>query len=113
WTRLTRCRSESCGCDEPVIEKLVWFFSNFGAYRVFGLSLVPILIGICLYQSQYPYVLVRALYVRVFGDGFRPFTESDAPGLGMTIPTLLRNRDDLAGLQLGISSAIASGYPGR
>ncbi len=96
-----------------MIEKLIWFFTNFDAARVLGLSLVPIVVGICIYQSQYPYVLLRALWVRVFGDGFRPFTKDEAPGIGMTIPTLLRNREDLAGLELAVASAIASGYPGH
>lgn len=94
-------------------DKLVWFFTNFEAHVVLGLSLVPIVIGICIYQSQYPYVLVRSLWVRAFGDGFRPLTPEDAPGLGMTIPTLLRNRDDVDGLQVAIASAIASAYPGK
>lgn len=95
-----------------MIDKLIWFFANFGAYRAAGISLVPILVGVCVYQSQYPYVLLRGLWVRAFGDGFRPYTKDDAPALAMTIPTLLRNEGDLEGLKVGIASALASGYPG-
>ena len=96
-----------------MIDKLIWFFSNFDAYRIAGVSLIPILVGVCIYQSQYPYVLLRALWVRVFGDGFRPLTSENAPPLGLTIPTLLRNEGDLEGLRVAIGSALASGYPGE
>ena len=95
-----------------MIDKLIWFFSNFDAYRIAGVSLIPILVGVCIYQSQYPYVLLRALWVRAFGDGFRPLTSANAPPLGLTIPTLLRNEGDLEGLRVAIGSALASGYPG-
>jgi hypothetical protein len=96
-----------------LIEKFIWFFANLGAYRLLGLTLLPILAAWCIYQSQYPYVLLRSLWDRAFGDGFRPFAPGAAPSLGMTIPTLLRNRDDLAGLEVGIASAITARYPGR
>jgi hypothetical protein len=96
-----------------LIEKFIWFFANLGAYRLLGLQLVPILAAWCIYQSQYPYVLVRSLWDRAFGDGFEPFASGTAPSLGMTIPTLLRNEDDLDGLRVGIASAIGARYPGR
>lgn len=112
-TPTTQCRSGSCGCDDALIDKVLWFFANFQVIRLAGLQLGAIVIGLCIYQSQYPYVLVRSLWRRAFGDGFVPFKPGEAPGIGMTIPTLLRNRDDLEGLFTGIGSAITSNYPGR
>lgn len=96
-----------------VLDKIVWFFANADAHQVIAPLVLPIAIGLGLYQSHYPYVLLRALWERAFGDGFVPLTKEDAPSLGMTMPTLLRNREDLEGLRTGLASAIASGYLGR
>lgn len=96
-----------------ITDKLVWFFANADAHQVVAPLVVPFAIAFGLYQSHYPWVLLRALFHRVFGDGFVPFRAGEAPPLGMTMPTLLRNRDDLDGLVASIRSASQSGYPGR
>lgn len=96
-----------------MIDKFIWFFANADAHQIFAAQLLPMILGLSLYQSHYPYVLLRSLYERVFGDGFVPFAEGEAPALGMTMPTLLRNQDDLDGLRTSIGSLIKHGYPGR
>ena len=96
-----------------VIDKILWFFANADAHRIVAPLVLPIAVGLLVYQSHYPYVLLRTLWQRIFGDGFVPLTKADAPSLGMTMPTLLRNREDLDGLRTGLASAIASNYPGR
>jgi hypothetical protein len=94
-------------------DKLVWFFTNADAHQVVAPLVVPFAIAFGLYQSHYPVVLLRSLWTRVFGDGFVPFSADDAPALGMTMPTLLRNREDLDAMCASIASASKSGYPGR
>ncbi len=96
-----------------MLEKIAWFFANADAHRVAAPLVLPILVGLCLYQSHYPYVLVRALWARAFGDGFVPFGVGEAPAIGMTMPTLLRTREDYEGLVRGLASAMTSGYPGH
>lgn len=96
-----------------LLDKLTWFFVNLDAHQAVAPLIVPFAIAFGLYQSHYPWVLLRALHHRAFGDGFVPYTAKDAPSLGMTMPTLLRNRDDLNGLKTGLASVAACGYRGR
>jgi len=96
-----------------VLDKLVWFFTNADAHQVVAPLIVPFAIAFGLYQSHYPWVLLRSAWQRAFGDGFVPFEPGTAPSLAMTMPTLLRNRDELNALIGSLKSAVASGYPGR
>lgn len=96
-----------------LIDKLIWFFTNADAHQVVAPLAIPFAIAFGLYQSHYPWVLVRSLWHRAFGDGFVPFTALDAPPLAMTMPTLLRNRNDLEGLETSLASAAKCGYAGR
>lgn len=98
---------------DALFNKFIWFFTNADAHQVVAPLVIPFAIAFGLYQSHYPFVLLRALYQRVFGDGFVPLTKENAPTLGMTMPTLLRNQDDFDGLTTGIGSALRHGYPGK
>lgn len=98
---------------ESLFNKFVWFFTNADAHQVVAPLVLPFAIAFGLYQSHYPFILMRALWERVVGDGFVPLTRSNAPALGMTMPTLLRDQDDLDGLTTGIGSALRHGYPGQ
>ena len=98
---------------ESLFNKFVWFFTNADAHQVVAPLVLPFAIAFGLYQSHYPFILMRALWERVVGDGFVPLTRSNAPALGMTMPTLLRDQDDLDGLITGIGSALRHGYPGQ
>ena len=96
-----------------LISKLIWFFTNADAHQIVAPLVLPVAVAFVLYQSHYPFIFLRALYERAFGDGFVPLTKANAPALGMTMPTLLRNQDDLDGLKTGIGSALRHRYPGQ
>jgi hypothetical protein len=92
--------------------KLVWFFTNGDAHEMVAPLVIPFAVAFGLYQSHYPWILLRSLYYRTFGEGFRPYIESDAPSVGIVIPSLLRHREDLEGLFTSLKSLATSGYQG-
>lgn len=94
------------------MEKLVWFFTNAGVTDVIGPLLMPLILALSLYQSHYPFVLVRALVRAVRGDRFTGLAPHERLPLLLVIPSLLRSAKERDAIQFSVASVLASGYPG-
>ncbi|MBX3270270.1 MAG: hypothetical protein KF729_08410 [Sandaracinaceae bacterium] len=92
--------------------KIVWFFTNAGPIDILGPLLLPLGIGLVLYQCNYWYILLRALWQRARADGLPRLAPEQRVPLLATVPSLLRNREELEAIQAAIESLLANRYPG-
>jgi hypothetical protein len=92
--------------------KVIWFFSNAGPLDVVPPLLLPIGIGLLLYQFSYFAVALRALWRRAAAVGPPVLPEEDRVPVLATVPSLLRRRGELDGLQRAALSLAYNGYPG-
>ncbi len=93
------------------LDKIIWFFSSAGPLDIVGPLLVPLGIGFVLYQLNYLYILSQALFRRWRAAPLPRLAERDRLPVLATVPSLLRNRDELEAIQAAIESTLANGYP--
>jgi cellulose synthase/poly-beta-1,6-N-acetylglucosamine synthase-like glycosyltransferase len=93
------------------MDKIVWYFRTASPIEIFGQLWLPLVIGIALYYSSYLPVLLRAFARKLRTRRHEP-TRVDLPALLVVLPTLLRNRGELVGLERAIGSVLDNGYPG-
>ncbi len=96
-----------------IMEKLIWYFSNIDGYELIGVAWKPILIGLILYHSNYLLIAARTTWRRIWPHQCRPLSPGEAPDILIVLPTLLRKRSELEGLQRAIQSVMANNYPGQ
>ncbi|MCB9561944.1 MAG: hypothetical protein H6709_13600 [Kofleriaceae bacterium] len=96
------------------MDKVIWHLRSAGGVELVGSLWLPLVVGLTLYYSSYLPILVRALARKASAP--RPLPALD-PGVGhdllVVLPTLLRRRDELLGLQRAITSILDNGYPGH
>ncbi|HJL14741.1 MAG TPA: hypothetical protein RMH99_03740 [Sandaracinaceae bacterium LLY-WYZ-13_1] len=93
-----------------LFHQTIWFFNQAGLPEVLGALLIPMGLGIALYQLNYLWIAGRELAWRAAG---RPEERlGEAPTAALTIPSLLRRPDELEGICTAMQSACANGYPG-
>ncbi len=94
------------------MDKLIWFFTNATAVDVLAPIALPILLGIFLYQSHYPWIVAKYLLKAVRGDRQPTLARGNRlPGL-VVVPSLLRRRDELEAIQRAMVAAASNRYPG-
>lgn len=94
------------------MDKLIWFFTNATAVDVLGPIALPILLGIVLYQSHYPWLIIKYLFKAVRGDGQPRLAPEDRLTGLIVVPSLLRKRDELDAIQRAMAAAASNEYPG-
>lgn len=93
------------------LAKVIWFFSNAGPIDVIGPLLLPLGIGFVLYQCNYWFILAKALWRKWKNEPLPRLPEKDRLPILATVPSLLRNREELEAIQAAIESLLANGYP--
>lgn len=93
------------------MDKLGWYVRTAGALEIVGALWLPLVVGVALYYSSYLAIFVRALLRKLRGGPRRP---GGAPlDVLVVLPTLLRQRGELVGLERAIQSVLGNRYPGR
>lgn len=96
------------------MEQLLWFFATSESVDFLSPILRPLVICLVLYQLDGGFLLARHLYRRAFGaSGVGDLAPENRLEAIMVLPTLIRNRSELEGLQHAITSVAGNGYPGR
>lgn len=95
-----------------MIDKLIWFFGNAQAFEIATQLMLPVVVGLVLYQSHYPFVLLRALWRRARASAPPVLRDEQRVPAALVVPSLLRNREELEGIVSALESAMRAGYPG-
>ena len=96
------------------MSKLVWHFQTSGWLDLLWSLWLPIIIGVTLYYSSYLPIFIRVLVHKMFVPPWQaPLKPEHQHDLLVLMPTLLRKRSELTGLQRAIESVLNNGYPGR
>jgi|GEM_PF-1097245 len=95
------------------MNELLWFLNTNTHFELVSPMAMPLIVGFFLYQCHYILVTVRHLLLRAIHGTAAPAPKpGDRPEAFVTLPTLLRNDDELAGLKNAILSCAHNGYPG-
>ncbi|MCB9594468.1 MAG: hypothetical protein H6719_17175 [Sandaracinaceae bacterium] len=92
--------------------KVIWFFSNAGPIDIIGPLMLPLGIGLVLYQCNYWYILLKALWRRYRGEPMPRLDAKSQLPVVATVPSLLRNRGELEAIEAAIESLLGNEYPG-
>lgn len=96
------------------MNELLWSLRIRDSVEILGPFVWPVLVAMGLYQVHYIVLLFQCL-VRLarYGTKAPPVKPGARPAAVLVMPTLLRNEDELDGLQKAITSAATNGYPGE
>lgn len=96
------------------MNELFWYLRVHSSFEVFSPYVLPVLVAFGLYQIHYIVVLTQCLVRLVrYGTKAPPVKPGARPAAVLVMPTLLRNEDELDGLQKAITSAATNEYPGE
>jgi len=96
------------------VEKLLWHFRTASSIEMLGPLWLPLVVGLALYYSSYLPIFVRAIARKLQPRHLdAPLPPADRLDVLVVLPTLLRNRGELIGLERAIGSVLDNGYPGR
>ena len=94
------------------MDKVLWYFQTSSWFELLGNLWLPILVGVLLYYSSYVPIFVRAVVRKIVRPPDRTLPADRQHAVLILMPTLLRNRGELRGLQGAIESVLDNGYPG-